>query len=914
MNAVFSAILIAMKQGWIYFILLILFSACSNRHTSFSPEGRPEKKYRVLLILSSDAENVTWNNRKLVEEQFRKSDVPVEIEYYFHLTQDIPTDEALRTLTEKLAPYEQDPPDLVLAINDDSFNYLLATDLSFTFKVPIVFSNVTFPLWQLMEARDNITGQVEVVDYRQAYELARHLFGEIDEIQLVYGFQRADGEFMDEALKQIKQFPELSVLRSTDFEGPENPKVDTICSPEKIEHPLTVSLDLLTVWPFDQFKRYYDREKSVFPIRRITIKSFGETIYSPFFSYYYVPCINVNNAYFPSVGATAYDMPSGCLGGYMNTRENQAKVAVETSLRILKGEPVSHFPIDTAERIPVFDWNAMQHWKIQESQLPPGSLIINKPFMLEYRNLFIAGGVVAGLVGIWMLGLLVVYSRKVKVAGSSAARKLRREQKRMQLTVNSIDEGILSFDCKGIITSVNPAALSLLGAKDRKLVGEHIYSWLRLSPRNEQKFYWLSDLSEEARQTGAKQLLPEGTLLYLRNNKTLQIVGVVRALFLNDEHIGTLFAFRDCTDKLRESRFLEFSMAAGDVYTWKMDEAKRTITFHESFFVKTEGLRKKESITYDEFLEKVHPDDRENCFRVAGYMRKNKQADKQSVQLRFLLPSGYTWFEFRISSMPATGLNDATRFSGICLSIQLQKETEASMIQILKEAEESNRLKAEFLANMSHEIRTPLNVILGFSTIIEEVEPEEREEYLALINRNCDILLHTINDILDISRVESGYPFQYKVSSLSSLFSEVWREQQALFSGGEVQFFLQLPDEETLVETDSFRLKQVLVRLVGNASRFTSAGSVVMGYREDEGRNFVSLFISDTGIGIRPEDREIVFERFYKLDKFTAGGGLGLSICREIVKRMGGTIAIGDGLTGEGTCVTVFLPIHQSLH
>lgn len=906
--------LLRMKIGWIYIVLLLLFSACSNQSSLFKKENERSRTYRVLLLQSSDAKNIMKVNQLLTEQMFEEADIPVVVEVINHETQDVQTDEAMKALIEKLKEYEKSPPDLIIAVNDDSFNYLLATELPLTYEVPIVFSNVTFPLWKFVEKHNNLTGQVEVVDLRQAYELAKQLFGEdqIEEIQFMYGFQRTDGDFADYAFEKFKEFPELSVLRTTDFGGPENGKSDTIRPPDELEHPLTVSFDIITLWPIEQFIKYYDREKSPFPIRRVAIKAFGETIYSTFFSYYYVPCINVNNAYFPSVETEMYPITPGCIGGYMNPRENQVKEAVDRSLRILKGEPVSSIPIDTAQRVPIFDWNAMQHWKIDESRLPPGSRIINKPFELEYRIQLIVGIIVSLFVFIWLLSLLFVYSKKARVAGSSASRRLRHEQKRMQLTVNSINEGILSFDSKGLITSINPAAVSMLEMKkDNHLIGEHIYSFLRLSKRNSSSFYWLFDMAEEARKTGVKQVLPEGTLLHLRNNKTLQVVGVVRALFLNNEHIGTLFAFRDCTDQLRQSRFLEFSMAAGDVYTWKMDEKEREITFHESFFLKNESQRKKTGIPYDEFLEKVHPDDREVCVNTIVEMRENDNADKRSVQLRFLLPSGYTWFEFRVSSMPATKLNRDSRFYGICLSIQLLKETESSMIQILKEAEESNRLKSEFLANMSHEIRTPLNVILGFSTIIEEVEPEERDYYLGLINHNCDILLETINDILDISRVESGYPFQYRVCNLSSVFSEMWQEQQVLFKDKDVQLFLKLPDKQVLIETDPFRLKQIVVQLIENACRFTPAGSVTLGFRQEDD-NHVVIYVSDTGIGIKPEDREIVFERFYKLDKFMAGGGLGLSLCKEIVMRMNGTITISEGLTGTGTCVTVVLPVHQS--
>lgn len=894
-----------MKRTSIYILLLVFFCACSNRPSFLQKEEKEEKVYRVLLIQSSEAQYVQGYNQKMIERLFDKSDIRVKVEYLQHQTENVQTNVAIETLIQKLEHYNDNPPDLILTVNDDAFSYLLATELPFTYQVPIVFTNVTFPIWMWVEKHQNVTGQVEVVDYRQAYELAKQLFGDIEEIQFIYGFQRADADFGKEALRQFNEFPELSITSSADFGGPEQRQRDTVRPPETLEHPLSLSMDLLTVWPFEQFTKYYDREKPMFPIRRIGIKSFGETIYSPFFSYYYLPCINVNNAYFPFLDSESNPIPSGCVGGYMNPREYQAKTAVETSVRILKGEPVSHFPIDTAQRIPVFDWNALQHWQIDESRLPAGSLVINKPFMLEYQNILIAGGVSGIGIVAWLISLLVVYSRKVQVAGSSASRKLWREQKRMQLTVNSINEGILSFDRNGLITSINPAALSLLGIGGKEtLIGEHVYSCLRVSPRNSSQFFWLLDLAEKARESGVKQLFPEGTLLYLRNNKTLQIVGMVRALFLNNEHIGTLFTFRDCTDRLRQSQFLEFSMAAGDVYTWKMNETDRLVTFNDSFFLK--------SLSYEEFQERIHPEDRQMCVETVEKMRKNKEADKQNVQLRFLLPSGYTWFEFRISAMPETKLNRDTRFYGICLSIQVLKETESSMIQILKEAEESNRLKTEFLANMSHEIRTPLNVILGFSTIIEEVDPEERGYYLDLISKNCDILLQTINDILDISRVESGYPFLYKVCNLSLLFSDIWQEQQVLFAGREVQLFLELPEGEALIETDPFRLKQLIVQLIKNASQFTSKGSVTFGFKLHDDRNSLTLFVSDTGIGIREEDREIVFERFHKLDMFTAGGGLGLSLCKEIVTRMNGTIYIVDGLTGKGICVVVELPVHQS--
>lgn len=903
-----------MKKRVLFILSFVILCSCNRPDFSIGVKKDAKKSFRVLLIQSSDATKVLGICQYLIEKQFRESDIPVKVENLYHITQDIPTQDALATLTKRLEPYEKDPPDLILTMNDDALNFMLATELPFTYRVPIVFSNVTFPLWELVEKHKNITGQVEVVDYRQAYELAQHLFGKIDEIQILYGFQLTDGHFVDESIKQINQFPELSIARNSDFNGPRYPESDTIRQPDTLEHPLTVSWDVITVWPFEQFAEYYDREKPRFPIRRVGIKAAGEGIYSMFFSYYYLPCINVNNAYFPVKGTKATPMPSGCLGGYMNPRENQIKVSVDRALTILKGKPVSYFPIDTAERIPVFDWNAMQHWEIAESQLPKGSRIINKPFKLEYRNQLIAGGSLIVVLIASLINILIIYSRKANRLGNSASRRLKREQQRMKLTVNSINEGIISLDQKGVILSANTAALSLLGFKgdEDSIIGDHIYSILRLSPRESTRYFWVFELTEAARLTGKKQYVPEGALLHLRNGKVLQVVGVMRSLSLNNTHIGSLFTFKDCTDQIRKNRFLEFSMMAGDVYTWKMDEQERTLTFYNSNAKGEKDMKKNTTISYDRFLEILHPDSRHECLHIINEMRRGECEDKQTLQLRLFHEGKYHWFEFRISSMPATWGNRGERFFGIALSIQTLKETESSMIRVLKEAEDSNRLKSEFLANISHEIRTPLNAILGFSTIIEEVEPEEREYFMSLIGNNCDILLQTINDILDISRVESGYPFQYKVCSLNTFLSEIWQEQQSLFTAN-VSLFLELPENEILIETDLYRLKQLLECLIKNANRFTPSGSVVLGSKLNDRSNHFTLYVSDTGIGIRPEDREVVFERFYKLDKFTAGGGLGLSLCKEIVKRMNGIIYITDNtISGQGTNVIVELPVHQS--
>lgn len=898
------------------FILSLLLAGCNSSSVLSWTQEKNEKPYRVLILHSSAASNFMPTVQYLMERELKKSKLPLEISYVLHTTQDMSTEDAFEGLNKKMESFNRNPPDVIITINDDALNFLLATRTPMTFNVPIVFSNVTFPIQDFLDERTNVTGQIEVVDYRQAYELASQLFGEIDEIQLIYGFQRLDDDHYEYAVKEFEKFPELSFgrcLHERAVGGPETVPFDTIRPPQTLPRPLQVNHDIITLWPFEQFTRYYNRQKSRFPVRRIGIKAGEEFIYGRFFSYHYLPCLNVNNAYFPSVQLEAIPIASGCLGGYMNPIENQVAQAASTAIRILKGEPVSRFPIDTAARIPVFDWNAMQYWHVSEDKLPEGSRIVNKPFRLQYKNTLIGAAVfVLGLL-VGLLYLIVRYSKQTKFAGNTLFRKLKEEQDHMQTTVNSVNEAILSFDKKGLLTSINSTAIRLLEAAHSPddLLGQPIYTLLRLSPSYGSDQFWLSDLSEKACETGNKQLLPEGTILHLRNGKMLHIIGILRALFLNGESIGTLFTFQDCTDKLRQSRFLEFSMAAGDVYTWQIDDTNKQITFHKSFFIQNKIEHDDSGLTLKKFLQLVHPEDQQNWLDTFEELKQNGASNKRNIELRLSTPSGYTWFEFRISSMPSADLHQTSRFFGICLSIQLLKETEASMIHVLEEARKSDRLKSEFLANMSHEIRTPLNAIVGFSSIIDEVPPQERRQFMELISSNCDLLLQTVNDILDISRVESGFPFQYKVCRLNDLFSEVWKEQQELFKEGAVPLFLNLPKEECLIETDPFRLKQVLVQLIKNAWQFTPAGSVVIGYKQTADKEHLCLYVSDTGIGISPENREIVFERFYKLNSFTAGGGLGLPLCKEIVSRLHGEISITDGLD-NGTCVSVYLPIHQA--
>ena len=207
-----------------------------------------------------------------------------------------------------------------------------------------------------------------------------------------------------------------------------------------------------------------------------------------------------------------------------------------------------------------------------------------------------------------------------------------------------------------------------------------------------------------------------------------------------------------------------------------------------------------------------------------------------------------------------------------------------------EKAEESDRLKSAFLSNMSHEIRTPLNAIVGFSGVLAETEnKEERKKYFEIIESNNNRLLLLIKDILDLSKIESGIiEFTYSPVSLNDLCQEVFVIHQ--FNVNDVHLVFAKPDTDLRIETDKNRIIQVLSNLIGNAIKFTKQGSITYGYYIRD--NFVEFYVTDTGIGIAPNELDKVFERFIKLNDFAPGTGLGLSISKTIVERLGGNISV----------------------
>ena len=306
-----------------------------------------------------------------------------------------------------------------------------------------------------------------------------------------------------------------------------------------------------------------------------------------------------------------------------------------------------------------------------------------------------------------------------------------------------------------------------------------------------------------------------------------------------------------------------------------------------------------------------HPDDRALLIRFLDDAR-NGLTTQLSKEMRVLREDGtYTWTHVNLLVKKYAPQDRIIEIISINYDITELKRTEEMLVKARDKAEASDRLKSAFLANMSHEIRTPLNAIVGFSSLLTSTEnAAEKELYNSLIGHNNKLLLNLINDVIDLSKIESGYlELRPDWVNLTELLDESVAEYVHQVPSG-VELLTNYPAHDSLVELDKLRIKQILSNFLSNALKNTTTGHVEVFYEVDH--QSVRIGVKDTGRGIPQNMLEKIFERFEKLDSFAQGAGLGLPICKLIVEKMNGRILV-DSQLGIGTTFIIELPCRSML-
>lgn len=364
---------------------------------------------------------------------------------------------------------------------------------------------------------------------------------------------------------------------------------------------------------------------------------------------------------------------------------------------------------------------------------------------------------------------------------------------------------------------------------------------------------------------------------------------------------------------------LSAALDAADMTPWKWDLQTGLLSCNVSHDLYVT----EEEVTHDGNLiivptsacfAKICDEDRErvrDAFERLANGETQKMREEYRVGRQWLpSPQQNEWVEVRAAVDERDANGKPLSLIGTSMTVTQRKEMEEALVQAKVKAEEANTLKSSFLANISHEIRTPLNAIVGFSSLLVSAErgiSEEKQEYINIIENNNTLLLQLISDVLDLSKIEAGtMEFDYAPVDVHGLFIELEDTFRLRNKKSGICICYHRRTTECVVKADRNRLVQVMMNLMNNAVKFTGEGSIEFGFdvRED---GFLHFYVTDTGCGIPEERLEEIFGNFVKLNSFVQGTGLGLTICRAIVERMGGKIGTVSRL-GQGSTFWFTLP------
>ena len=888
-------------------ILLLLTLYLTFYSCTLLDHNNREKSYTILVLYSYSPDKAHWVNalRKGIHDCLADNQIQADVrDTYLEQTSD-PSDTtasitALRLLLDSLS---LTPPDLIITNGDNATHALLSTRHPLVKSTPVVFSGINYLPKEYLTQYKNATGQLTTPDFRETQRLASQLMG----------FRQNQRNLVDGSPAGIFAMKEISRQFQTDTSA------SAILGP--VWQPLAP--DSTMGWKENV---YLLREGDPFSPGKymISIKLIDDSKGSLLFAqlrnidqnYYTTACWNefagiiVEGRTAPFFSVTNEGFGKGYIGGYFTPSRKQTYRAMNTGIQILKGKSPSSIEISTSPKEYHFDWQALQYWDIPLDRLPANSTIINWPFEERYKTGIYIASVIICLIILYALIALAKLSKQETLRKRHSKHMLKIEEQRLMTTVDSLKEAIIAIDGNYRVLRINKTARTLLNLPDEmNVLNVDVNTLCNISSKNTPSY--LKQNIDIALQTGKPQWSDRLTYLVTSNQHTFPISVSITPIKQKTGHKEVVLAFRNILEEITQNEFQELGISTGETYPWRFDDTRQLILFNKNFFSNYQfpiTPDEEDKLPLPTFISWMHPEDRDLWDKA---IKQSLIEDTLlTIEIRLLTAQGtYLWTEFTISSHNIPTPQGYLRQPfGLCSDIDNLKNKQNELQALLQEAKISDENKTLFLSNMSHEIRTPLNAIVGFSSLLAEsddLSAEERQMAIDLINENSQSLLVTINDILDISRIESGISFQQTPFVLNDLIRKVQEEQQGKIPAP-IELRVNLPQNPVILEGDSFRMEQVLCNLINNASKFTKEGSIEIGLEQKPDE--ISIYVRDTGIGISPEQQEKIFDRFYRVDHFTKGNGLGLPICKDIIQRFQGSITLKSEL-GVGTTFFITLPV-----
>ena len=487
---------------------------------------------------------------------------------------------------------------------------------------------------------------------------------------------------------------------------------------------------------------------------------------------------------------------------------------------------------------------------------------------------------------------------------------LRESERLFRSTIEQISEVVFVNNSIGEVSYVSPIVEKITGYKADELIGHTFFEYVA----EEDLSRAIAVFTDAMKRQLTNQVVE---FKYRKKDGSLFDAEIHSQYFNDNGSCGVIGLLRDISErKLFENQLVKLSAAVEQSpAVVVITDSHGTIEYVNPRFSKLTGYSIEEAtgknpqILQSGLTPKSVYDDLWKTILSGNIWRGEWQNKKKNGEL---------FWESVVMSAILNSEGIITNFVAVKEDITAQKKMLQDLIAAKEKAEESDRLKSAFLANISHEIRTPMNGILGFSELLKEphLSGDEMAEFIDLIQKSGHRMLNLINDLIDISRIDAE---ETKVEITETPLNELLQDIHAFFKpdalskGLRLTLTTGLSDGESLMNTDSGKLTQILTNLVNNALKFTIKGGVDFGYRRKE--NMLEFYVIDSGIGIPVEMRDKVFDRFQQVDNSLTrgyeGAGLGLSITNSFVKLLGGKIHV-ESTDGAGTTFSFTLPYNPT--